>query len=339
MRPSSWSLAALVLSGLLYVTGCANAGPPEPGASGPGSAGGPRRGGTLRLASTDPAHLDPADTVGQALHSNGPGIAYGRLLRYAYRPDLPDLSAEVTTDLAERWEQVGPTSYTFYLRKGVKFHDLPPVNGREVTAHDIAYSLNRQREPGRASAGQLANVESLSAVDASTVKVTVKRADTDFLVELTDPRNQIVAREAVELTGDLKNGPTIGSGPFILEKYEKGAGSFFIRNPNYYDPSLPHLDRLESYTSFADPAAEVAAFRTGRIDVLDVSPQNLDALQKQHLQLKTQRNQRPTSQILSLKQDRPHSTTSRCVRRSPGRSTGSRSSIRRGAAWVGCTPG
>jgi len=281
------------------------AAPLTSGEGSPGGVEGPKRGGTLRWSGTEPAHLDPADTVGQALHSQGPGIAYGRLLRYAYRPDVPDLSGEVAADLGERWEQASATSYIFHVRKGVKFHDVHPVNGREVTAEDIAYSLNRQREPGRASAGQLANVDSLRALDRYTVGITVKRADADFLVELADPRNQVVAREAVELTGDLKNGPTVGSGPFLLERYEKGAGSFFVRNPTYYDPSLPHLDRLEIYTSLTDPASEVAAFRTERLDLLEANPQSLEAVTRQHPQVKVQRNQRPTSQILTLKQDRP----------------------------------
>ena len=298
-------LSVLVLTGLVFFTGCAAAGPVMDGTPPSQPSEGPKRGGTLRFSGADPAHLDPADTVGQALHSQGPGIAYGRLLRYAYRTNLPDLSAEVAPDLAERWEQVDPTTYVFHIRKGVKFHDVAPVNGRDVTVEDIVYSLNRQREPGRASAGQLANVDDLRAGEGSTVRVTIKRADPDFLVELTDPRNQVVAREAVALTGDLKNGPTIGSGPFILEKYEKGGGSSFVRNPKYYDGSLPRLDGFEIFTSLTDPAAELAAFRTGRIDVLDVSPQNMELVTKQHPQVKVQRNQRPTSQILSIKQDRP----------------------------------
>lgn len=296
----------------LFALGAAACGArPEPAASPAGgpsdAAAGPRHGGVLRIAGTaEPPHLDPFDTPSAGFHTQGPGTVYSRLLRYEHRPGLPSLAYTPGPDLAERWEQTDPTTYVFHLRTGVKFQNLPPVNGREVTAEDVLYSYNRQREAGRPNAGQFASVAAITAPDKYTVRITLKQANPDFLVELADGHNQVVPRETVELNGHLKNGPNIGSGPWILEKFEKGAGSSYRRNPDYFQQPLPYLDRVEVYTNFSDATARIAAFRTGRLDILEgIGPQDRDSVVKANPKVLVQDDLRPTTQILSLKQDRP----------------------------------
>jgi len=116
----------------------------------------------------------------------------------------------------------------------------------------------------------------------------------------------VVAREAVELNGDLKNGPTIGAGPFILEKYEPGSGSYFTRNPAYYDPELPRLDRLEILTSFTDPAAALAAFRTKRVDVMrGVGAEDVEAVKRQHPEAMASLARHTAPKVITVRQDKP----------------------------------
>jgi len=72
-------------------------------------------------------------------------LAYGQLVRFPHGPEQAHpTDFAIVGDLAERWTvSKDGTVYTFQLRRGVKFHNKPPVNGREVTADDVKYSLER----------------------------------------------------------------------------------------------------------------------------------------------------------------------------------------------------
>ena len=88
-------------------------------------------------------------------------LIYNRLVRL-------DDNFVVVPDLAESWSVPDNTTYVFKLRKGVKFH-----NGRELTAEDVKYSLERILDPKTASPGRsyIATITSIEAVDAYTVKI------------------------------------------------------------------------------------------------------------------------------------------------------------------------
>src|SRR3989449_11413943 len=78
-------------------------------------------------------------------------------------------------DLAESWTQPNETTYVFKLRKGVRWHNKPPVNGRELTADDVVYSVNHfLTVKGNANAYMLRSLEKAEAVDRHTVKFTLK---------------------------------------------------------------------------------------------------------------------------------------------------------------------
>src|SRR5581483_7316488 len=55
------------------------------------------------------------------------------------------LTLDLNGQLAERWEVVSPTEYVFHLRRGVMWHNKPPVNGRELVANDVVFSMERIR--------------------------------------------------------------------------------------------------------------------------------------------------------------------------------------------------
>ena len=106
-------------------------------------------GGILTIATrSDPPHYDVHQTFSPALHRTGPGLVYSRLLRFRSDEEAGPFSLQLECDLCEGWEQVDGVTYRFVLRKGVRWHDLPPVNGRELTADDIIFSYERQSTPG-----------------------------------------------------------------------------------------------------------------------------------------------------------------------------------------------
>src|SRR5262245_53188112 len=110
--------------------------------SGSASAQTPKRGGVLRIADREVPNLDPHLSLGFT-HSWA-NMVYSQLVRYPHGPEQKHAADfSIVPDLAEKWEYKGPTVIEFTLRKGVRFHNKPPVNGREVTAEDAKYSMER----------------------------------------------------------------------------------------------------------------------------------------------------------------------------------------------------
>ena len=100
----------------------------------------PRRGGTLTLRMWDPPHFDHILAHAYKTHVVT-SFTHSRLLRHKAGPSIRPGSLQIEGDLAESWQQASDTSYVFKLRKGVRFHAKPPVNGRELTADDVRYTF------------------------------------------------------------------------------------------------------------------------------------------------------------------------------------------------------
>jgi peptide/nickel transport system substrate-binding protein len=173
-------------------------------------------------------------------------------------------------DLAESWTQPNETTYIFKLRRGVRWHNKPPVNGRELTADDIVFSLNHfLTVKGNANAYMLKSVDKVEALDKYTVKFTLKEPSVWFLDMLANPHAvAIVAKEVVEKHGgDLKRWESvIGTGPWMLDSYRPNVGLTYVRNPGYFLPGLPYIDRIEA-TVDEDNASRMAAFLSGKYDL------------------------------------------------------------------------
>jgi peptide/nickel transport system substrate-binding protein len=92
-------------------------------------------------------------------------------------------------------------------------------------------------------------------------------------------RSKIVASEAVEVNGDLKNGPTIGTGPWIVDNWVKDETLTLRRNPNYFRQGLPHADTVERLIVL-DPQTAQAAFRTGQVSNIGTNGQITRLLQQ-----------------------------------------------------------
>src|SRR5262249_4154794 len=182
-------------------------------ASGTRAAAQPRGGGTVQLVTTlDLPHLDPQQTAAQTLASLGPGLCYSRLVHLDSGPNgTPKNNAVPQADAAESWEQVDDLTSVFHLRRGVKFFNIAPVNGRELTAQDVVYSFGRQQQL-KVTGSFLGPVTSVTAPDQYTVRLGLSRANADHFIDMADTHNKIVAREAVEAKGDLKQPPVVATG-------------------------------------------------------------------------------------------------------------------------------
>jgi peptide/nickel transport system substrate-binding protein len=228
----------------------------------------PKRGGTLSLRLWDPPHFDHMLTISYKTHAIL-SFTHSRLLKHKAGPSIQPGTFPLEGDLAESWTQPNETTYVFKLKKGVRWHPKPPVNGRELTADDVVYTVDRfLTVKGNANAYMLKDVDKVEALDRHTVRFTLKQPFAWFLDMLANPHAVgIVAKECVEKFGDLKKPEAIvGTGPWMLDSYRPNVGTTLVRNPGYFLPGLPHIDRVEIAVD-EDNASRMAAFLAGKYDL------------------------------------------------------------------------
>src|SRR5499426_524336 len=138
----------------------------------PASTAPPKRGGTLTRASAwDPPVIDPRLTQSVGLFQFA-GLTSNRLLRYAFTDEATgynDLSLK--GDLAETW-QGSPDQrvWTFRLRRGVKWQNVPPLKGRELVAADVKYCFEQYAKEG-VQTFTFQEIEGMETPDPSTLRV------------------------------------------------------------------------------------------------------------------------------------------------------------------------
>src|SRR5262245_33822664 len=124
----------------------------------------PKRGGTIALRLWDPPHFDPYLQVSYKTHIVY-SFTHSRLVKYRSGPGVVPGTFAIEGDLAESWSQPDETTYVFKLRRGVRWQPKPPVNGRELTAEDVVYSVDRFRTiKGNANASMLKSVDRVEAI-------------------------------------------------------------------------------------------------------------------------------------------------------------------------------
>jgi peptide/nickel transport system substrate-binding protein len=120
----------------------------------------------------------------------------------------------------------------------------------------------------------------------------------------------IIAPEVVQQFGDLKKPEAvIGTGPFLLERYEPNVKTVFKRNPDYFRPQQPYVDGVEWLVA-EDPSTGLAMYRAGQLDCgpwhwWGVRQQDLEALQKSHPKLVYQDFLSNVTSAVYLRTDQP----------------------------------
>lgn len=184
----------------------------------------------------------------------------------------------IRNTLAESWEMVDPSTWIFRLRRGVKFHNRPPVNGREVTAEDVKYSYALLKDKAGYS-NRVALVKEIQVIDTHTVRFDLQLPDPKFYLNVVNSLSPvIVPREAVEAPGGLTQNP-IGTGAFMLKEFSPGEGALLVRNPDYFlkdkdGRQLPYVDAIRLVFT-KDAATETALFRSKQLDVMRISTLDL----------------------------------------------------------------
>jgi peptide/nickel transport system substrate-binding protein len=308
--PQGLSRRALLKAGL--AAGVMSAWPfSKPSSLWAGEVGPPKRGGILHVRGWDPPHFDPHLTIAPFTHFTL-SFVYSKLVRHKVGADVQPGTFIVEPDLAERWEALNDTTYVFYLRQGVKWHSKPPVDGRELVAADVKFSFDRfLTEPGNANRYILEPVDRIEVVDRYTVKFLLKEPYVWLVSALAYPWSMwIIAPEVVQHFGDLKKPETaIGTGPFVLERYEPNVRALFTRNPEYFRKDQPHVDGVE-WLIIPDESTGLAMYRTGQIDCgpqpgWAVRQQDLDSLKQSHPQLPYRDMLSIVTQVIIMRTDMP----------------------------------
>jgi peptide/nickel transport system substrate-binding protein len=236
----------------------------------PASAKPPKRGGVLtRGAPWDPPVIDPRLT--QSIGTfQFVGLTSSRLIRYAFPEEATgtnDLSLK--GDLAESWQSSSDLrTWTFKLRQGVKWHNIPPLNGRELVAADVKYCFEQYAKEGLQSF-TFREIEGMETPDKYTLRVHLVTPNVLFPQNVAESVTVIFSREILEEDGDLKK-RLVGTGPYILKEHTRKVRVVLVRNPDYYDKSRPYVDEIV-ILSTPDAATRLAAFRTGQSDILPLN--------------------------------------------------------------------
>ena len=234
----------------------------------------PKRGGVLSLSKgQDIGDFDPTKSgaTGNLTHS---GTVYDTLLRRKMTQKATELrgtgssQADIEGNLAASWETTPDgITYTFKLRSNVKWHNVAPLDGRAFTAADVRKAYERYATTGvwQDNFETMARIE---AVDATTLKVTLKRPQVDFIVPLAEQNNAVFPMEIVDNKTISKT--SVGTGPMIMTEAKAAQQVKYTRNPDYWG-SAPFLDGLE-FRIMPDAAARTAAFRADQVGTDAVSP-------------------------------------------------------------------
>ena len=222
----------------------------------------------LRLGvALEPPHLDPTAGAAAAIDE----VVYGNVFEGLTRIDE---QGRLQPALAESWTRAeGATVFTFRLRKGVRFHD-----GKPLTAHEVAFSLRRTTAPESRNAQQrlFRNIRTLKVLTAESLRISLHKADPQF------PRNLAWGDAVIvhpESAASNRHAP-VGTGPFRLGAWRRGADLLLVRNDDYWGQK-PVLASV-SFRFLPEPLAAQAALFAGEIDAFPnfPAPELLQALDK-----------------------------------------------------------
>src|SRR5262245_63921260 len=228
----------------------------------------PQAGGALVVqVATEPPGLDLTTNPSSAIA----GVVFDNVQEGLVKIDK---TGKMVPWLAERWYTTDSKNYTFFIRKGVRFH-----NGRELRAADVKFAIDRAVNPETKHPyrTQYEVIQDVIVKDEYTVTVALKKVDATFLYTMARSGSVIYPREAVDT---LKSQP-LGTGPFTVAEWVRGDRIVLVKNKDYWVKGLPYLDKV-TYRFIPDPNSALAALKSGDVDasMFGLGPESVDDLKK-----------------------------------------------------------
>jgi ABC-type transport system substrate-binding protein len=214
--------------------------------------------GTLTVSlSSSPSKLDPIHYSG-TYESQIIGQVCDRLVEYN------DELSEYEPSLATEWTVSDDgVTYVFKIREGVHFHPSDYQDGRELTAEDVAYSLNRSAQ--YSDNNRLSMLDNAEATGDYEVTCTLKSPNASFMTALTDAGNSIVDQEDVDGYGDNFGINLKGTGPFTLDEFSLDEQATLSANTDYFLGAPKIATLVFKFISDATQAANSVI--TGEVDI------------------------------------------------------------------------
>ena len=229
--------------------------------------GAPKRGGSLRIAMVaDHKTLDPA-IQGSAPDNVITQQVYDNLLMIQ-----PDLS--IKPELATSWEpNADRSSYTFHLRKGVKFH-----HGKEFKAEDVVFTINRLLDPEIDSPIRptMEAIDEMVVIDDYTIRFDLVAPNSFFPTYFSVYQARILPADVDIERLTLEE---FGTGPFKIDEHLPGERTTFVRNDDYWEEGKPYLDEMV-LLAIPEPAGRATALQAGDVDIVyALDPQSVPAIE------------------------------------------------------------
>ncbi|MFN8634860.1 MAG: ABC transporter substrate-binding protein [Chloroflexota bacterium] len=241
----------------------APAGPPRPGGS------------VVWLTDADPVTLDPYAGAGAASARAWADLTYQSLVMF-------DENLKLVPCLALTWLNTSPTTWTFKLRPGVRFHD-----GSEFEAEDVTAWFERLTAapggPGGASPDRVwfGAVEKVQARGKYEVAFTLKAPHAPFLSSFAALRGSaIVPRHWLQSAGTALKQTAVGSGPFKIAEYVPNSHVRYVKYAEYWETRLPYLDEVVLKIA-PDEETRAAALRSGQASYARLGPETAQRLKNE----------------------------------------------------------
>jgi len=194
--------------------------------------------------------------------TTGAAAAIGEIVHYNILEGLTKVNVDgsVTPLLAESWSvEPDGKSYTFKLRKGIKFQDGEPFD-----AAAVKFSFERAKAEGSTNKAKKAvfdNIASITAVDAHTVILTLNSADGTMPFRMGENTAVILSPKSAASTATKP----VGTGPYTFDSWQKGTAVTLSKWPGYRNPGAIKINKV-TFRFINDPSAQVAALLAGDID-------------------------------------------------------------------------
>ena len=186
------------------------------------------------------------------------------------------LDMQIGPQLATKWKAVDATTWYFFLREDVKFHD-----GSYMTSEDVVFSIIRAQQPTSDFKEYISSISSVKAIDKYTVQIKTKEPNPILLNQLsnifvmskawsaknfsTAPQNWNASQETYASTN------TMGTGPFKITLREPNTKTVFKKNGKWWGNVEHNLTSIE-LLPIANAATRVAALLSGEIDIVTDAP-------------------------------------------------------------------
>ena len=200
-----------------------------------------------------------------------------------------DPNLKVQPDIASSYDVSDDRmTYTFHLRKEVKFQD-----GRPVTAQDFKYSFERAANPATLSPTadtylgdivgvkdklnrKAADIKGIQVVDDYTLKITIDQPKAYFLAKMTFPAAYVVDKNNVERGGRTWTDKPNGTGPFKLQEYARSQRLILVKNDNYYLDPKPQVDEVDFILGGGSP---MTLYENGNLDSTRIGIADIERVQ------------------------------------------------------------